>query len=37
MKWFFFQEINSFFKFEIIEFTMIYYDIVTYSVKLFKV
>jgi len=34
---FFFQKINSFLKFEIIEFFIIYYDTVTRIVKLFRV
>ncbi len=34
---FFFQKINSFIKFEIIEFSIIYYDIGIWVVKLFRV
>jgi len=34
---FFFQKVNSFLKIEIIEFSMIYYDIVTWVMKLFRV
>jgi hypothetical protein len=33
----FFQKNNSFLKFEIIEFFIIYYDFVTWIVKLFRV